>query len=142
LPERERGESIKSHKFGIMQHDELNNEDLMLRAVQRKSLGFHEDFETPVGVSDTIFAVNSDFQFLYMIGKWCNESGHNLFQGLLALNDYYLFCWHYGQRSIERDAAKRQAALTTQLVRHTSGNRIQNCVKTLLLMAQICEKLY
>lgn len=68
LPERERGESIKSHKFGILQHDELHNEDLMLRAgaqdgqyIQRKSIGFHEDFETPVGVSDTIFAVNSDF---------------------------------------------------------------------------------
>ena len=96
-----------------------------------------------VALNDTIFAVNSDFQFLYMIGKWCNESGHNLFQGLLALNDYYLFCWHFGQRNMEKDSSKNKgAALTTQSVRHSSGNRIQNCVKTLLCMGQICEKLY
>ena len=64
--------------------------------------------------NDTIFAVNSDFQFLYMIGKWCNESGHNLFQGLLALNDYYLFCWHFGQRNMEKESNKKPgAALTT-----------------------------
>jgi hypothetical protein len=32
--------------------------------------------------STTIFAVNSDVKFLYMIGKMCCESGHNLTQGL------------------------------------------------------------
>ena len=29
--------------------------------------------------SNTIFAVNSDVYFLYMIGKMCAKSGHNLF---------------------------------------------------------------
>ena len=43
----------------------------------------------------SIFAVNSDVYFLYMIGKMCAESGHNLTQGLQALNDYYLLMWHY-----------------------------------------------
>lgn len=47
-------------------------------------------------INSTIFAVNSDVYFLYMIGKMCAETGHNLHQGLSALNDYYLFMWHHG----------------------------------------------
>jgi hypothetical protein len=47
-----------------------------------------------------IFAVNSDVHFLYMIGKICCRYNENLFQGLLALNDYYLFNWHYGKNEI------------------------------------------
>ena len=47
-----------------------------------------------------IFAVNSDVQFLYKIGKICCKYNENLFQGLLALNDYYLFNWHFGKNEI------------------------------------------
>ena len=39
--------------------------------------------------------MSSDVYFLYMIGKMCARSGHNLTEGLQALNDYYLFMWHY-----------------------------------------------
>lgn len=46
--------------------------------------------------TETLFAVNSDIHFLYMIGKMCAKSGHNLFQGLQALNDFYLLKWHHG----------------------------------------------
>lgn len=145
--ERERSESMQSHKFGLMHLEELNNDDLLLRTgvhgadYHGDPLGHDGDYDT-VGANDTIFAVNSDFYFLYMVGKMCNESGHNLFQGLLALNDYYLFCWHYGQRNVLRGDDRKHAPLTTQSARTTSGHRIQDCVKTLLCMAEICEKLH
>ena len=102
-----------------MHLDELNNEDLLLRMGPdgadyqgRDSAGHEGDYDT-VGVNDTIFAVNSDFYFLYMIGKMCNESGHNLFQGLLALNDYYLFCWHYGQSNLQKGDDNKHGPLTS-----------------------------
>lgn len=58
--------------------------------------GLDERDEEDQFMSSAIFAVNSDVYFLYMIGKMCAETGHNLHQGLQALNDYYLFMWHHG----------------------------------------------
>ena len=34
------------------------------------------------GDCSSIFAVNSNVHFLYMIGEICAQSGHNLFEGL------------------------------------------------------------
>ena len=146
--ERERSESIQSHQFGLMNPDQLNNEDLLLRSNlcgrgegAGHALGNID--QEDVDLSDTIFAVNRDVDFLYMIGKMCNESGHNLFQGLLALNDYYLFSWHYGQSNIQKlsEDTHKNGPLTSQSSLNASSHRIQDCVKTLLVMAEICEKL-
>ena len=62
---------MKSHKFGLMQNEDLNNDELMLRGVgqsnpdqvRRSTIGMLEDIvqTAPEGTSDTIFAVNSDF---------------------------------------------------------------------------------
>lgn len=40
------------------------------------------DEDDPARAQTSIFAVNSDVSFLYMIGKMCQESGHNLKLGL------------------------------------------------------------
>jgi len=61
--------------------------------------------------SQSIFAVNSDVYFLYMIGKMCSESGHNLTQGLQALNDYYLLMWHYSGTHSSTTTLEKQSAL-------------------------------
>jgi len=63
-----------STAFDISQFNDIN---LMLR--NKKELNENED---NLLQSNTIFAVNSDVYFLYMIGKMCAKSGHNLFQGL------------------------------------------------------------
>ena len=89
--------------------------------------------------SSTIFAVNSDVYFLYLIGKMCAQSGHNLFQGLQALNDYYLLTWHHGGANAAE--AGESKAVASQKTRNplnnqsidsvTSGDRIKECVKAL-----------
>lgn len=94
---------------------------------------------------DAIFAVNSDVYFLYMIGKFCYKSGLNLFQGLLALNDYYLFIWHNGsiQSTSESPDFKIDVSpLKSLQVKKIKQERIKECIKCLLLMGQIYEKLH
>jgi len=46
--------------------------------IEREEKKTHE-LEENLLQSDTIFAVNSDVYFLYLIGKMCAQSGHNLF---------------------------------------------------------------
>ena len=76
------------------------NEDEYNNMLNNPRSGIPETFITGEDLeeeprSQTIFAVSSDVYFLYMIGKMCARSGHNLTEGLQALNDYYLFMWHY-----------------------------------------------
>ena len=66
-----------------------------------------------------------------MIGKMCAKSGHNLFQGLQALNDYYLLVWHNGQSSDESQQAKKSRNPLNNQSHNTSGGRIKECVKAL-----------
>lgn len=60
-----------SSAFDISQFNDIN---LMLR--NKKEVTENED---NLLQSNIIFAVNSDVYFLYMIGKMCAKSGHNLF---------------------------------------------------------------
>ena len=79
----------------------------------------------------------------------CAQSGHNLFQGLQALNDYYLLTWHHGGANAAE--AGESKAVTHQKARNplnnqsiysvTSGDRIKECVKALWSIGQIYEQL-
>jgi hypothetical protein len=87
--------------------------------------------------SSTIFAVNSDVYFLYMIGKMCAETGHNLHQGLQALNDYFLFVWHHSishssMQSSDSTSLLNRNPLNSNFATNTGRHRIKECVKTLL----------
>lgn len=55
--------------------DEVDPNDELFGEIEK-----YEDEGQPI--NSTIFAVNSDVYFLYMIGKMCAETGHNLHQGL------------------------------------------------------------
>lgn len=91
----------------------------------------------------SIFAVNSDVGFLYMIGKICCKAGHNLKLGLQALNDYYLFMWHYNE---SQHSLRENESVSLQRLRNPLNisvdqcaptTRIKECVKTLLCIGQI-----
>jgi hypothetical protein len=92
-------------------------------------------------VQTSIFAVYSDVSFLYMIGKICCQAGHNLKLGLQALNDYYLFMWHYSEgqynlRENESPLDRLRNPLSTAVDHCTPGTRIKECVKALLCIGQ------
>lgn len=122
-----------STAFDISQFNDIN---LMLR--NKKDIQENED---NLLQSNTIFAVNSDVYFLYMIGKMCAKSGHNLFQGLQALNDYYLLVWHNGPSLDESKQAKKTRNPLNNQSHNTGGGRIKECVKALWQIAQIYETL-
>jgi hypothetical protein len=63
--------AFSSAAFDINQYNDIN---LMLR--NKTEIQANEE---NLLQSNTIFAVNSDVYFLYMIGKMCAKSGHNLF---------------------------------------------------------------
>ena len=75
-----------------------------------------------------------------MIGKICCQAGHNLKLGLEALNDYYLFMWHYSQS--QQSMRENQSDVTSQRLRNplkaaavdinSQSTRIKECVKALL----------
>lgn len=93
----------------------------------------------PLRAQTSIFAVNSDVSFLYMIGRMCQDSGHNLKLGLQALNDYYLFMWHHSETITKIQNASKGSG-SNQMKNPLSNsddifshsNRTKECVKALL----------
>jgi hypothetical protein len=82
-----------------------------------------------------------------MIGKICCQAGHNLKLGLQALNDYYLFMWHYSESQYnlrENESLSLQRLrnpLNTSVDPCTPTTRIKECVKALLCIGQIYAQL-
>jgi hypothetical protein len=62
--------------FSGFDMNQFNDINLMLR--NKKDIK-DKDIDDNLLQTNTIFAVNSDVYFLYMIGKICAKSGHNLF---------------------------------------------------------------
>lgn len=78
-----------------------------------------------------------------MIGKICCQAGHNLKLGLQALNDYYLFMWHYSESQYN---LRENESLSLKQIRNplnhsgepcTPITRIKECIKALLCIGQI-----
>ena len=92
-------------------------------------------------MDSSIFAVNSDVYFLYMIGKLCAKSGYNLQLGIQALNDYYLLIWHCGNGLAHKSQESEASSPLSSLLGWNNSNRIKECIKALLCIGQIYEQL-
>ncbi len=61
------------------------------------------------------FAVYSNIEFLYLIGKYAAQSNSHIDEGLKSLNDYLLILDHTKDKQIEKEYYRRRTLALYQV---------------------------